>query len=137
MAVPKRILLVDDDVDFVDGLRIALGKAGFEALSASGTKEAMKVLGSEDIALVILDVMMSTPDEGFRLARSLRADGRTRRIPIIMLTAVNEANAQKGLVFRYSERDRDETWLPVDRFIDKPARAGDIISAVVTLIGTP
>jgi CheY-like chemotaxis protein len=80
--------------------------------------------------VAVLDVMMTRPDEGFDLARTLRKDARTAGIPLLMLTSVNAANSERGLLFRLSDRDRDDMWLPVDRFVDKPVAPEKLLGLV-------
>lgn len=121
-SAPKKaakVLLVDDDVDFVEVNRLALEKAGFKVLTAYDGDEGLRRAVSEPVDVVVLDVMMRTPEEGFDLARKLRGDKRTQKLPLVMLTSVNDINRARGL-FTFSEADRDETWLPVDRFLEKP-----------------
>jgi CheY-like chemotaxis protein len=120
-ATPKaaKVLLVDDDVDFVEVNRLALERAGFEVLTAYDGDEGMRRATAESVDVVVLDVMMRSPEEGFELARRLRGDRRTQKLPLVMLTSVNEVNRARGL-FTFSDQDRDDTWLPVDRFLEKP-----------------
>lgn len=131
----KTVLLVDDDVDLLDIYRITLEGEGFEVLTAENSDEAMRIATSAKVDVAVLDVMMRTPTEGFLLARALRQDERTKRIPLLMLTSVNEENAAQGYASRFTDRDRDAQWLPVDRFVDKPIKPEDLITTVRTLAG--
>jgi two-component system alkaline phosphatase synthesis response regulator PhoP len=117
-----RVLIVDDDIDFVEANRTVLEAAGFEVLTAHNGSDGLKMARENEIDVAILDVMMTTPDEGFVLARSLRKDEKTRQIPLVMLTSVNEVNRQAGYIFEFSDRDRDEVWLPIDKFLNKPVK---------------
>jgi CheY-like chemotaxis protein len=78
---------------------------------------------------------MTTPTEGFLLARAMRQDDRTKGIPLLMLTSVNAENEAQGSSFRFTDRDKDPLWLPVDRFVDKPVKPEDLVSMVRTLAG--
>ena len=69
----KRVLLVDDDVDFLEINRLTLEKAGFEVVTADNGDEGFRVATSTPVDVAVLDVMMDTPTEGFELARRLRA----------------------------------------------------------------
>ncbi len=124
------VLIVDDDIDFVEANRIALEAAGFEVLTAHNGSEGMEVARSNHVDVAVLDVIMDTPDEGFSLARDLRKDARTRNIPLVMLTSVNEVNRKAGYTFRFSDRDRDEMWLPVDKFLDKPVKPQQLAETI-------
>lgn len=134
MAI-KTILLVDDDVDFVEINRIALESAGYQVLTAYDAEEAMTVVDSSRIDGAILDVMMTRPDEGFHLARSMRKHASARHVPLIMLTSVNAVHEAQGHPLRLNDNDRDESWLPVDKFLDKPVTPERLISVVRQLVG--
>jgi CheY-like chemotaxis protein len=131
----KKVLLVDDDVDLLTIYRIALEGEGFDVLTAENGDQAMSVATSTPVDVAVLDVMMRTPTEGFELARALRQDERTKRIPLLMLTSVNAENEAQGYFSRFTDRDRDSQWLPVDQFVDKPIKPEDLVSAVRTLSG--
>ena len=131
----KKILLVDDDVDFLEVNRAALESAGYEVVTAHSAKDAFEVIRRQVVDAAVIDVMMTTPDEGFHLARALRREERTRNIPLIMLTSINAVNEARGLQFRLSDRDRDETWLPVDRFLDKPIKAEKLVESLRGMLG--
>jgi CheY-like chemotaxis protein len=131
----KRVLLVDDDVDFLEINRLTLEKAGFEVLTADTADEGFRVASSTPVDVAVLDVMMDTPTEGFELARRMRQHDKTKQIPLLMLTSVNTENEAIGSYVRFSDRDRDKDWLPVDRFVDKPIKAEDLISLIRTLSG--
>ena len=131
----KTVLLVDDDVDLLDINRITLEAEGFTVLTAENGDEAMRIATSTRVDVAVLDVMMTTPTEGFLLARAMRQDDRTKHIPLLMLTSVNAEYEAQGSSFRFTDRDRDPQWLPVDRFVDKPVKPEDLVSMVRTLAG--
>jgi CheY-like chemotaxis protein len=131
----KCVLLVDDDVDLIDIYKAALEKAGFEVSAAANSAEAMTIANAKDIDVAVLDVMMDTPTEGFELARKMRKNEKTKRIPLLMLTSVNTQNEAIGSFVRFSDKDRDKEWLPVDRYVDKPIKGEDLVSIVRTLAG--
>ena len=131
----KTVLLVDDDYDLLEINKMTLERAGFAVLTADNGEEGFLVASRQAVDVAVLDVMMDTPTEGFTLARQLRQDPRTRHIPLLMLTSVNTENEAIGSFVRFSDRDRDPEWLPVDRFVDKPIKADDLVSIVRTLAG--
>jgi CheY-like chemotaxis protein len=128
-----KVLLVDDDVDFVEVNRSALENAGFDVAAAYDGDEGMKEALQHHPDLIVLDVMMRTPDEGFELARRLRKEPRVEKTPLLMLTAINEINRARGM-FSLSDLDRDETWLPIDRFLEKPIAAESLVSIAREMI---
>jgi CheY-like chemotaxis protein len=131
----KTVLLVDDDVDLIDIYKTTLERADFSVYTATNSSEAMRVATSNPIDVAILDVMMDTPTEGFLLAREMRKNEKTRSIPLLMLTSVNTHNEEIGSFVRFSDGTRDKEWLPVDRFVDKPVTAEQLVSIVRTLAG--
>ncbi|HSP89549.1 MAG TPA: response regulator [Vicinamibacterales bacterium] len=131
----KTVLLVDDDVDLLDINRITLEAEGFDVVTAENGGDAMRIATTRHVDVAILDVMMTTPTEGFLLARALRQDERTKHIPLLMLTSVNAEHEAQGSSLRLTDRDRDAQWLPVDRFVDKPVKPEDLVSMVRSLAG--
>ena len=116
----KRVLLVDDDHDFVSVNRTVLEAAGFDVMVAYDGDEGFRLATTAPVSVAILDVIMNTPDEGFELARRLRGNPSTATLPLIMLTSVNAVNEASGHPIRLGDHDRDDTWLPVDKFVEKP-----------------
>ncbi len=123
MPDKKKILLVDDDEDFVEINKTALEAKGFEVIVAHCGEEGLEMAFSQAPDAVVLDVMMETPTEGFRVAQQLRASEQLARVPLVMLTSVN----QEGFPWRY---EPNEEWLPVDVFLDKPVPADRLVGAI-------
>lgn len=117
-----KILLIDDDVDFVEVNKALLESSNHEVICAHNGEEGKKLAHSQKPDVVILDVMMATRTEGFHVARDLRSDAATAGIPIIMLTAINQEVPWKF--------GPDDVWLPVDEFIEKPVRPDVLLAAV-------
>ena len=124
----KSVLLVDDDEVFV-AATTAILESRFRVRSAKNGTEAHKRIAEERPDLIVLDVMMDYMSEGFDVARKLRNDPETKTIPLIMLTGVDE---------RYDYREEvDESWVPCDRFLEKPVEPETLLAAVEDLIGQP
>ena len=92
--VPQ-ILVVEDDADLRKILRAILMREGYTVLTAGDGEEGLQVIESQQPDLILLDVMMPKMD-GRELCRLLKANARTSQIPIIMLTAMSEANDRIG-----------------------------------------
>ncbi len=125
----SRILIVDDDPDIVEAMRVVLENRGYQVDSALDGQKALEQITANRPDLVILDVMMTTPQEGFNLARQLKQDKDTADIPILMLTAVKQ---KTGIDFK--PEAGDETWLPVDAYLDKPVKPEVLVQKVQTLL---
>lgn len=123
---PSRILLVDDDPDFVAITQMTLTSAGFEVLSASCGSEAMALMRVNKPDLVILDVMMSGVLDGIQTAREIRSDSRTQNVPILMVSSITNS-AFAGLL------PKEET-LPADNFLVKPIDSSLLVAEAKRLI---
>jgi len=92
-----RVLLVDDEPYILKILSFKLRREGLSTLEAACAEEAMELLASKGVDLILLDVALATPTTGFDLARKLKDDPKTRDIPVIMLTAHHLADdVRKG-----------------------------------------
>jgi len=127
----KKILIIDDDKDIIESLQLVLVSKGYDVQSTLTTKGAVELVKSITPDLIILDVMFpESSSEGFDLARELSRDEEARKIPVLMLSAVN---ARFNLGF--SNKDRDENWLPVAEFMEKPVQPLKLVQRIEELIG--
>lgn len=119
----KRILLVDDDIEIIESIRVALEAKGYEILIARDGNQGLAMAERENPSLVILDMMMPKRS-GFLVLEKLR---RTQKDPmrVIMITA-NEGSRHKA----YAEM------LGVDDYIRKPFAMDRLIEAIERLLGT-
>ena len=128
MNTRKKVLLADDDADFVEMNRAVLEKNGYEVITACNGRECVEKARAEKPDLVVLDVMMATDTEGFDVARNLQHYSRdTKNIPIIMITSVGEKYP-----FNF---EPDEWWLPVQVFIEKPVTPEHLLGEVRKQLG--
>jgi CheY-like chemotaxis protein len=126
--MPKRVLVVDDDVDVRDTTRMVLSSAGYEVLEAASRQEAEKQLAQGKVDLIILDVMLETDTEGFHLAYQMRQDAKLKRIPILMLTCIEEKTGQD------LTPEESGDFLPVDAFLRKPLDPVELKAEVAKLL---
>lgn len=89
-----RVLVVDDNRINRLKLTRVLKTEGYDVLEAPGGKEALDALASQRIDLVLLDLLMPDVD-GFQVLEKMQVDQQTRGIPVIMVTAVDEADDLK------------------------------------------
>lgn len=85
----QKLLIVDDEEDLLELLRLNLKKAGYLPLCASTGEEALRLARTEVPALILLDLMLPGMD-GLEVAKFLKRNEETRNIPIVMLTAKGE-----------------------------------------------
>ena len=83
---PKKILVVDDEVDLVETVRFSLEMEGFDVLVSNNGEDALNQARKEKQDLIILDLMLPKLD-GYKVCRLLKFDERYKHIPILMLTA--------------------------------------------------
>ena len=83
---PKKILVVDDEVDLVETVRFPLEMEGFDVLISYNGEDALNQARKEKPDLIILDLMLPKLD-GYKVCRLLKFDERYKHIPILMLTA--------------------------------------------------
>jgi CheY-like chemotaxis protein len=124
-----KILIVDDDPDIVESMKVVLEDKGYQVISASSGQEGLKNVEENKPDLIILDIMMETGDKGFDVCRQLKKDQNYKHIPILMLTAIKD---KTGLDFK--KEAGDEVWLPVDAYVDKPLKPQELISKIEVLL---
>jgi two-component system, OmpR family, alkaline phosphatase synthesis response regulator PhoP len=124
-----RILIIDDDPDITEAMAVILENKGYEVASAGDSSEGMERLKENRPDLIILDVMMRTQQEGFEMSRELKQNPKYKDIPILMLTAVKD---KTGLDFKPNAGD--QSWLPVEGFLDKPVKPDVLLDKVKTLL---
>ncbi len=125
----QKILVVDDDVDLCDSLKVVLEQAGYDTQTATSRAEGMEKTRTQQPDLVILDVMMETWQDGFEMSRDLKRDPRFKNTPILMLTSIEETT---GIELKSSAGD--PVWLPVNRFLDKPVTPETLLAEVKKLL---
>ncbi|HNY64124.1 MAG TPA: response regulator [Deltaproteobacteria bacterium] len=121
-----KILIVDDDTDFVFSTRTVLEGSGYEVISAGNGSQGRATLAREKPHLVILDVIMSSVLDGVSMSRFMREEQEYRDIPIIMVTSIANTDYQ-GLF------PTDES-IEIDAFLTKPIKPADLTGKVSELL---
>ncbi|HUT19754.1 MAG TPA: response regulator [Anaerolineae bacterium] len=121
-----KILIVDDDPDFVETTRIVLEQEGHETASASSGNEALQAIRKAKPDLVVLDVIMSSILDGLNVTQQLQDDPEHKDIPIIMVTSI--ANTDYAALFPTDE------YVHIDAFMTKPIAPDQLLSQVRRLI---
>jgi DNA-binding response OmpR family regulator len=109
-----RILLVDDDAGVVARNVAALEADGHTVATAATSAQGLDAVRREAPDVVVLEAMLDGAMAGFDLARTLARELPT--LPLIMLSRVDEVISRRDL----ATQDRDDGWLPVARFMEKP-----------------
>ena len=107
-----RVLVVDDDPDFVKVASKVLEKAGHTVASASNGAQALKAMRKDVPDVVLLDIMMSYILDGLDVSREMADDPILKNVPVIMVTSLT---AVKG-----SEMFPTDEYIPVSQWLSKP-----------------
>jgi CheY-like chemotaxis protein len=134
MTGKKKILMIDDDVNLVNVVRMVLQVKGYDFESAFSAAEGLEKIKQFNPDLIILDVIMEDFVAGFRVVSELRtAEPGTvysafAHIPILMLTSVTEKTS-----VTFSDKV-GTALLPVDAFIEKPVKPAHLLQKIEELL---
>lgn len=117
------IALIDDDPDIIDAGTLVLKSKGYDVVTAANPDDGYRIVKENEPDLIILDVMMDEPDDGFFLAQKFRREGVTK--PILMYTSVS-----KAIGFEYGQGEM----VPVDEFVEKPISPNELVEKVQVLL---
>jgi two-component system phosphate regulon response regulator PhoB/two-component system alkaline phosphatase synthesis response regulator PhoP/two-component system response regulator VicR len=127
MAKGADILIIDDDRDLVESIRIVLESKKFGVRTAYNGKDGLQKIQEKAPDLILLDVMMATDTEGFSLAYKLRNNPAYKEIPIIMVTGFTKKMAEAGP--EKFQHIMGENW-PVTQFLEKPIDPEELLSVI-------
>jgi len=115
----RRVLYIEDEPDIVELVRLILSQQGYQVDGASGGKAGLDAVRQAPPDLILLDLMMADMD-GWEVFRQLRADEKTRSIPVIIITAK----------WQEFDRVRGLHVAQVDDYLLKPFSAKDLVGSV-------
>lgn len=120
----KKVLIIDDDHDFLEAMSMLLDSNGYSVISADDGTKGYELAKSEAPGIILLDVMMVGKTEGFELARKLKKDDSTKDIPVVLVSGIRK---EMNLPFRF---EPDDEMLPVKAFLEKPVRPETLLKAI-------
>ncbi len=127
------IMVVDDDRDIIDSLKMILEANGHQVSVKTDTDDLIESVKQELPDLIILDIIFpENPNAGFAAARELHKIERVKDIPVLLLSAVNQLSKMS---FGFSESDISEDFMPVKGFIEKPVEPAVLLAKVNELLG--
>jgi len=128
----KKVLIIDDDPDIVESMRIVLESQGYQVIVAYDPKTGYNMAKTEQPALIILDIMMPTGAEGFQFVWKLRnePDKAVSTLPILVVTAVHSKTELKLYPNQEDSAYEAGEYLPVQGFLDKPVQPSDLLANV-------
>ena len=131
----KKILMIDDDVNLVNVVKLVLETKNYAFEAAYSAAEGLDMIKQVEPDLIILDVIMEDFVAGFRVVSELRTAeknseyNRYSKIPILMLTSVTEKTT---ITFNNKV---GTALLPVDSFIEKPVKPARLLAEIEKLLG--
>ncbi len=129
MVSKRRLLIIDDDPDYVDGIKSILEKADYEVDAEYNPKDGFETLSSGNYDLLLLDIMMGRGAEGVMLARKISKDPKLRETPTLIITGIREQ-----IAYLFPGQPVHPQFLPVDELIEKPVEPGLLLEKVETLL---
>ncbi|MEK6756626.1 MAG: response regulator [Bacteroidota bacterium] len=129
MSQPKKILIIDDDPDFVEGLRSILEAANYGVDAAYNPKDGFQALQAKHYDLLLLDIMMGRGAEGIMVARKLNKDPKLREIPVLIITGIREQ-----IAFLFPGQAVHPHFMPVDELVEKPVEPKFLLDKVSDLL---
>ncbi|MGB8706680.1 MAG: response regulator [Dehalococcoidia bacterium] len=127
MKSNTKILLVDDDKDFVEATKMVLESKPYEVVVAYNGDEGLAKARKEKPDLIILDIIMPVKD-GFSAAEQLKKDPALKKIPVIMLTSFSEKGGETSLGVSQGLA------LDADDYVDKPVAPQELLGRVERLL---
>jgi DNA-binding NtrC family response regulator len=122
MNADREILVIDDDPDIAQSCRVILENHGYQVRGALSAREGETALRTQRPDLVILDIMMESPDSGFQLADIIDRD--FPGLPVILFSSIATASMQAF----------DTSKLPVSAFVEKPIEPADLLATVQRIL---
>ncbi len=127
------VQIIDDDIELTENTAAVLKNAGHQVKILNDTDGAIDALLKDVPDLILLDVMFpEDPSAGMSLAVELHKNAELRKVPVIMLTGVNQ-----HFPMNFNESDIDDEWLPVQRFIEKPFDLQKLVDLVAEVLAKP
>jgi CheY-like chemotaxis protein len=123
MSEKKKILLIDDDPDFVEAVKVIVENGGYEVKVAYDGQEGLEAVEEEKPDLIVLDVMMPVMN-GHEACAKLKGNKDTADIPVILLTAV----ADRVTTSKYTHRDMLES--EAEDYMPKPVEPKELLELI-------
>jgi two-component system alkaline phosphatase synthesis response regulator PhoP len=129
MSTPKKLLIIDDDPDFVDGIRSILKSAAYQVDAAYNPKDGFKALETGQYDMLLLDIMMGRGAEGIMIARKMRKDAKLREMPVLIITGIREQ-----IAFLFPGEQVHPRFVAVDELVEKPVEPSLLLEKVSALL---
>jgi len=123
-----KILIVDDDLDYIKSIRAILKSKEYTVDTAHNTESAMEKIKKIKPDLILLDIMMDRLDDGFTICYRLKHDPELKKIPILTISAITEKTG-----FKFSPAT-DGEYFEADDYVEKPVKPSDLLERIEKLL---
>jgi CheY-like chemotaxis protein len=117
-----KVLIVDDDPDFVEATRLVLEREKHEVITAASGNEGLERIERDEPDLVILDVIMDTVLDGLAASHRMHDDPALCHVPVVMVTSIASTE--------YAEMFPTDEYVHVNAFLSKPVKPAELIRQV-------
>ncbi len=124
-----KIMMIDDDPDFVAGIKSILEKADYSVNVAYNPKDGFQALQTEHYDLLLLDIMMGRGAEGIALARKIRKDPKLKEMPVLIITGLREQ-----IAFLFPGQSVHPHFVETDELVEKPVEPKLLLEKVSLLL---
>jgi DNA-binding response OmpR family regulator len=125
----RKLLIIDDDPDFVEGIKAILQTADYDVEAAYNPKAGLQALQTLSYDLLLLDIMMGRGAEGIMIARKMRKDPKLREVPVLIITGIREQMA-----FLFPGEAVHPHFVAVDELVEKPIEPKLLLEKVSALL---
>jgi CheY-like chemotaxis protein len=122
-----RILVVDDDPDFVAITKKTLEASGYEVVTATNGEKALAAMREQKPDLVLLDIMMSTILDGLTVSEEMQEDPELKEVPVIMVSSISDTE--------HAAMFPTEGYVHMDAWITKPYQPEDLLKKIQRFVG--
>jgi DNA-binding response OmpR family regulator len=129
MNAEKRLIIIDDDPDYVAGIKSVLETADYKVDVAYNPKDGFKALQARRYDLLLLDIMMGRGAEGVALARKIRKDPVLRELPVLIITGLREQ-----IAFLFPGQPVHPHFVETDELLEKPVEPKLLLEKVSSLL---
>jgi len=129
MTERTQLLIIDDDPDYVSGIKAILDGAGYDTDVANNPKDGWVALKAKRYDLLLLDIMMGRGAEGVMMARKIRKDPALRELPVLIITGIREQVA-----FLFPGQAVHPGYVPVNELIEKPVEPDLLLERVAAML---
>jgi CheY-like chemotaxis protein len=129
VTVQKKLLIIDDDPDFVEGIKSILENAGYEVEAQYNPKDGFQALEAKKYDLLLLDIMMGRGAEGVMIARKMGQDPKLRELPVLIITGIREQ-----IAYLFPGQPVHPHFVDIDELVEKPVEPGLLLERVSALL---